>query len=93
MILNICRFDSIFNQIISEVETEFNDDLSEIDWASVTSEDLFGAFDEDYFPILWLLRIVSIIDQACYGENSDFECPNRNGSRSFIWKVKRDALR
>ena len=84
MILNNCRFDSIFNLIISEVESEFNGDLSEIDWTSVTSEDLFGEFDEDYFPTLWFLRIVSIIDQACYGENLNFECPNRNGSRSFI---------
>ena len=60
-----------------EAENEVTFDLSEIDWQTATSVDIFGEFDLENFPVMFFLRFINIIENACYDERSELECPSR----------------
>ena len=64
-----------------EAENEVTFDLSEIDWQTATSVDIFGEFDLENFPVMFFLRFINIIEKACYAERPELDCPNRSGSK------------
>ena len=66
-----------------EAENEVTFDLSEIDWQTATSVDIFGEFDLQNFPVMFFLRLINVIENACYDEESNLECPNRSGSKKI----------
>ena len=69
-----------------EAENEVTFDLSEIDWQTATSVDIFGEFDLQNFPVMFFLRLINVIENACYDEESKLECPNRSGSKNKLNK-------